>query len=68
MNKTGDSRSSVINYKMRLKIFLPLFMISPFLIAECDTSEVELWGQCYPLTTTNISLPNSGLTVRYPLK
>ena len=68
MNKTGDSRSSVINYKMRsYRIFFALYLlISSFLIAECDTSEVELWGQCYPLTTTNISLPNSGLTGPIP--
>ena len=35
-------------------------------IADCDTNEVELWGECYSLTTTNISLPNSGLTGPIP--
>ena len=37
-----------------------------FLKADCDTTEIELWGQCYPLTATNISLPNSGLTGSIP--
>ena len=45
--------------------FLFLFIHS-MSVADCDTSEVELWGECYSLSATNISLPNSGLTGPIP--
>ena len=34
--------------------------------ADCDTSQVELWGECYSLSATNISLPNRSLTGPIP--
>tara|TARA_B100000131_G_scaffold197709_1_gene190025 strand:- start:1919 stop:3478 length:1560 start_codon:yes stop_codon:yes gene_type:complete len=50
-------------FSFRILLFLAIHSTS---VADCDTSEVELWGQCYPLTATNISLYNSGLTGPIP--
>ena len=51
--------------KLSFTIILSLAIHSTS-VADCDTSEVELWGECYPLTATNISLYNSGLTGPIP--
>ena len=36
------------------------------MLGQCDTTEVELWGECYPTYTTNISLIGQGLTGEIP--
>ena len=48
------------------KYMVAIAYVFSFLKADCDTTEVELWGHCYPLTSTNISLYNSGLTGPIP--
>ena len=50
-------------YLFKSSLFL---FINSMSLADCDTSEVELWGECYSLSATNISLPNSGLTGPIP--
>ena len=50
-------------YLFKSFLFLKIHSIS---FADCDTSQVELWGECYSLSATNISLPNRSLTGPIP--
>jgi len=36
------------------------------LVANCDTDQIELWGDCYSLNVTNITRINEGLTGSIP--
>ena len=50
-------------YLFKSFLFLKIHSMS---FADCDTSQVELWGECYSLSATNISLPNRSLTGPIP--
>ena len=54
-------------------LFISLFIFScdsdsnPMSPSLCDESiEIELWGECYNIETTNLNLNNSGLTGEIP--
>mgnify|MGYP000898433996 FL=1 len=49
-----------------VKYFTIFFFVKSFLLGQCDTTEVELWGECYPTYITNISLIDQGLTGEIP--
>ena len=52
--------------KELLKIIVSSFAIVSIGQGQCDSTQVELWGECYSLNVININLTNSGLTGEIP--
>ena len=45
---------------------ISIIYIFSLLKAECDSDEIELWGDCYSINVTNITRINAGLTGSIP--
>jgi len=52
--------------KELFKIIVSSFAIVSIGQGQCDSTQVELWGECYSLNVININLTNSGLTGEIP--
>ena len=52
---------------MKLGIILSAVLISVG-NSDCNDGEVELWGECYSINITNLTIINSGLTGEIPLE
>ena len=52
--------------KELLLIIVSFFAIVSIGQGQCDSTQVELWGECYSLNVININLTNSGLTGEIP--
>jgi len=56
----------ILLMKPTLKIIILFTVFLSVGNSDCNDGEVELWGECYSTTLTNLSLSNSGLTGEIP--
>ena len=52
--------------KELLKLIISSIAIISIGLGQCDSDEVELWGECFSITIYNLDLSNSGLTGEIP--
>ena len=52
--------------KELLKPIISSIAIISIGLGQCDSDEVELWGECFSITIYNLDLSNSGLTGEIP--
>ena len=53
--------------RMKIGIIVSVVLISVG-NSDCNDGEVELWGECYSINITNLTIINSGLTGEIPLE
>ena len=51
--------------RMKIGIIVSVVLISVG-NSDCNDGEVELWGECYSINITNLSIINSGLSGEIP--
>jgi len=52
--------------KELLKLIISSIAIISIGLGQCDSDEVELWGECFSITIYNLDLSNNGLTGEIP--
>ena len=51
--------------RMKIRIIVSVVLISVG-NSDCNDGQVELWGECYSINITNLTIINSGLTGEIP--